>query len=226
MKQLEVFYKKNFMDGVVVRQESDVYLKNILDQNPQLAYHISDKFFKNDLFGNPVLMNYELPDGQLLTTSPTTIRYVKVLSDLMMLFGDLDGLNIVEIGAGYGGLASIIGQQFSFNHYYDVGNLAKKYTSELGINNFTSLTPAKLDRLKDIDLVISNYAFSECNLETRREYIDKILSNAKMGYITHNGDQQRRDETASIIKKYENFKIFGHDGIKRHPIFIWNITGE
>lgn len=215
----------------VTKDQSNEYLQNILDQTPELAYEIEDKFSINDSIGGPTIMKYTLPNGQSLESSPTTIRYVKVLSDLMKLFGDLGGLKIVEIGGGYGGLATVIKQQFSFDHYYDVdlkwpGNLAKKYTSTLDIKNFTSITPGNLDKIGDVDLVISNYAFSECNLETREEYIDKILSKAKMGYITHNGDQQRRDETKSIIENYNGFEIYGYDGAKKHPIFIWNKTEE
>jgi len=210
------------------------YLENIFINNTFLVNHI-DKFISiNDRVGSPQVCDFEIGViKKKFKASPTTLRYVKVLSDLISLYGSLYGLNIVEIGGGYGGLAAVIKAQFSFNSYYDVdlrwpGVLAKKYTSAVGIDNFIPITPEKLDDLEDvkIDLVISNYAFSECNRETRDIYIDKIFSRAATGYITHNGDDARRNETQSSIEGYRNFRIFDQDlsrrEVKRHPIFVWD----
>ena len=213
----------------VTLEQSQNYLNTIVQENPGLLHEIKDKFSTNDLLGSPKLFKYRLSDGYEFSCSPTTIRYVKVLSDLINIFGSLDNLTIAEIGGGYGGLATIISQKFNVKHYYNVdlkwpGRLAKKYTSILGIKNFTSLEPNQIDNFKDIDLVISNYAFSECNLDTRKQYIEHVFSKSKMGYITHNGDDSRRNETKSIIQGYINFSIFGYDSRKRHPIFIWNKT--
>jgi len=215
----------------VTKQESLIYLDMIIRDNVDLVYEIKEKFSINDFLGNPEVFSYSLPDGTNIISSATTIRYVKVLSDLMKLYGNLDNFTIVEIGGGYGGLATIISKMFNINHYYDVdlkwpGKLSKKYTSNLGINNFTHLTPDKIKDFGEIDLVISNYAFSECNFETRKEYIDNIFSKSKRGYITHNGDDNRRNETKDVIKEYKNFSIFEYDGRKKHPIFVWNKSEE
>lgn len=211
----------------VTREQSNIYFQNIIDDNIDLIYDIESKFSSNDLIGSPKIFSYKLPCGNTIACSPTTIRYVKVLSDLIKLFGSLEGLVIVEIGGGYGGLATIISKMFNLKHYYDVdlewpGKLSKKYTSTLGVNNFTNLKPNQISDFEKIDLVISNYAFSECNFETRKEYIDNIFSKSTMGYITHNGDDNRRNETKEHIKDYKNFNVFGHDGKKNHPIFTWD----
>ena len=92
------------------------------------------------------------------------------------------------------------------------------------MNNFHVLTPKQLGELEnvEIDLVISNYAFSECNYETQDIYIDKILSKSKRGYITHNNSEERRNRTKSIIEAYDGFKVFDVDLCKKqHPIFTW-----
>lgn len=212
---------------------SDRYLKNTFVNNRFLVDQIEKFTSANDKVGSPKIHTYEIANYKKFQASATTLRYVKVLSDLITLFGSLKGLNIVEIGAGYGGLATVIKAQFPYNMYYNVdlsapGALAKKYTSSRGIDNFISLTPEQLNELEDvkIDLLISNYAFSECNRETREIYINKILSKATMGYITHNGDDERRNETKSFIEKYDNFKIFDRDladrVVKQHPIFVWD----
>jgi len=160
------------------------YLLNAEEHNLDLLKGIQ-KFLINDLHGNPEKSTYilhKLDDIRLLM-SPTTARYIKVLSDLKTLFGTLDNMNIVEIGAGYGGLSLILSKQFKFANYYDVdlyepGKLASRYCrKEYKMSNFHVLTPERLHELDNIevDLVISNYAFSECNYETQDIYIEKIL---------------------------------------------------
>ncbi len=211
----------------VTKEQSLVYLDNIIANNPELCYEIQDSFAKNDILGNPTTIEYTLSNNKKVNCSPTTIRYVKVLSDLISLYKDLNNLTILEIGGGYGGLATVINQKFSPKHYYNVdlefpGKLAEKYTKKMNINNFTSITPDKVDQVGRIDLLISNYAFSECNLETRIEYINKLLNNSKLGYITHNGDNQRRQSTKLLIEHYKGFKIHGFDSRKKHPIYVWD----
>jgi hypothetical protein len=207
------------------------YLLNVEKNNFDLLKDMQ-KFLINDLHGNPTKSTYilhKLKDIRLLM-SPTTARYIKVLSDLKTLFGSLDNMNIVEIGTGYGGLPLIVSKEYDFKNYYDVdlyepSQLALRYCKKAhSVKNFHVITPEQIDQLDDIeiDLVISNYAFSECNDETQDVYIDKILSKAKRGYITHNNSDERRERTKSIIQDYPNFKVFDHDLCKKkHPIFTW-----
>tara|TARA_R110002074_G_scaffold254438_1_gene426515 strand:- start:492 stop:1313 length:822 start_codon:yes stop_codon:yes gene_type:complete len=203
------------------------YLKNVQENNVKFIHKIK-KFLVNDLYGNPS-RSLKIPEFGI-DMSPTTARYIKVLSDLTTLFGSLEGMNIVEIGAGYGGLSLVISREFKFANYYDVdlhepGKLASRYCNKAHkMSNFQVVTPEQLDKLDniEIDLVISNYAFSECNYETQDVYIEKILSKAKRGYITHNNSEERRNRTKSIIENYSNFKVFDYDLCKKkHPIFTW-----
>jgi len=207
------------------------YLDNVQNHNLDLLKGIK-KFYINDKLGSPSIQKYRLDEfkGEIITISPTTARYIKVLSDLKSLYGSLDDMNIVEIGAGYGGMPLVMSKEFKFKNYYDVdlhgpAELAKKYcVDKHEMDNFHVLTPDQIDELKDveIDLVISNYAFSECNYEAQDIYIDKILSKAKRGYITHNNSDERRNRTKSIIENYPNFKVFDYDLCKKkHPIFTW-----
>ena len=207
------------------------YLHAIHNHNPAILDKI-DKFLINDQIGSPNQYKFNMVDrpDQPIVISPTTARYMKVLSDLTTLFGSLEGMNIVEIGGGYGGLSLIISKEFKFANYYDVdlfepGKLASKYCrGSHKIDNFHVLTPEQLEQLDniEIDLVISNYAFSECNYETQDVYIEKILSKAKRGYVTHNNSEERRNRTKSMIQDYSNFKVFDHDLCKKkHPIFTW-----
>src|SRR6516162_8420370 len=77
-----------------------------------------DRFLVNDIVGNPIRFFYE---GAGLV-SPTTLRYLKVASDLRQLFGDLNAVQVGEIGVGYGGQLLILDQIYEFQRYdlYDL----------------------------------------------------------------------------------------------------------
>ena len=84
--------------------------------------------------GGGVIYDYS-PIGKI---SPSTLRYIKVLSDLILYFGNLDNLRICEVGVGYGGQARIINSIFT-PHSYDFVDLnavlllAQKYLSNYTI---------------------------------------------------------------------------------------------
>jgi UDPglucose 6-dehydrogenase len=220
----------------VTTEQGVEYLKDIINNQPLLLNQIDRFTSLNDKIGQPFVGDFSIgsgspPNGMSFAADPTTIRYIKVLSDLATLYGDLSNFNIVEIGGGFGGLATVL-SVFGFKNYYNVdlrepGLIAKKYCNKAGVKNFHVLAPSELHKLDgvEIDLVISNYAFSECNFETQDVYIDKILSRAKRGYITHNTAEERIERTKSVIGDYKNFILFKRDVChKKHPIFTWDKT--
>jgi putative sugar O-methyltransferase len=165
------------------------YLTVALQQTPHYL-NLLDHFRQNDLLGNPQIFNF----GHFGNFSPTTLRYVKVTSDLEHLFGDLTQWDIIEIGGGYGGQCKIITDLFKYKSYTIVdlsGPLAltKKYLSDLGIDNVTFLTEEELPSGKTYDLIISNYAFSECVRPTQQVYLNKALIPSKRGYLTCNNGE-------------------------------------
>lgn len=171
----------------VTENEGNVYLNIVKRDNISLLENI-EKYKTNDSAGSPTRYNYEF--GYM---SPTTIRYIKVLSDLINQFGSLDGLDIVEIGCGYGGQAKIIMDTFNVKSYTlidlePVLELTKKYMESIGADTskITFMTMDKLPIDKSYDLFISNYAYTECGKKIQLEYFDKVLSKSKMGYITAN----------------------------------------
>ena len=56
-----------------------------------------DSCSKNDKIGNPCKTTYSFGNF-----SPTTLRYLKVASDLNHSFDNIKDMNILEIGGGYG----------------------------------------------------------------------------------------------------------------------------
>ncbi len=172
------------------------YLDNIFNN-----YSFSDDlwagFLKNDSLGNPNVAEYVLGD-KCLTASPTTLRYIKVLSDILALF-DTDNIKkISEIGVGYGGQCHVIMQMFPQITYNlidlpEVIALTEKYLNKLNHSkkDIRYIDGTHLYFDLPADLFISNYAFSELSKPVQDIYLDKIILKAKAGYITWNYGDQR-----------------------------------
>ena len=172
------------------------YLNHIFNN-----YSFSDNqwadFLKNDSLGNPNVAEYVLGD-KYLTASPTTLRYVKVLSDILSLF-DTDNIkSISEVGGGYGGQCHVVMQMFPRITYNlidlpEVLALAEKYLNRLNHSKQDIRYFDGTHFYSDLhaDLFISNYAFSELSKPVQDIYIDKIILNSKAGYITWNYGGQR-----------------------------------
>ena len=189
-------------------------IKEIKNKKLSLLQYL-DKFKENDTVGNPNKYSFEKPFDVM---APTTIRYIKILHDLYELFGDLNDKNIVEIGAGCGGQCKVISDAFKFNKYNlvdlkEVNLLIYKYLKTFNIDNFEVIDFDKLYDIKS-DLVISNYAFSECSKEIQDIYLDKLLKNAKHGYMICNFISQRfnlrsydKNELISKLNKYHKINV-------------------
>ena len=161
-----------------------------------------DKFMQNDGVGNPVRYRYDIGKA-----SPTTLRYVKVLVDLVNRFGSLDGLHIVEIGGGYGGQCKIISDVYQFKSYTifdleEVLQLTEKYLARMQLDNVFYKALHDAEPSDSYDLIISNCAFSECRKSIQDEYIDRVLLNSKRGYMTCNFDRETEDPNKPYDKKY------------------------
>jgi hypothetical protein len=139
----------------------------------------------NDEQGSPTTEIYS--NSLFNGMSPSTIRYIKVLADMLDIYSTLDGYNIVEIGVGYGGQCKVLNDYFDINSYElvdlpEVSKLAEKYLDKYEYKS-VKLWDNKTD---EYDLVISNYAITECSREIQQYYIDNILKKSKHGYITCN----------------------------------------
>lgn len=174
----------------VTKKQGDVYLEIIKQESPFLITQIDD-FKDNDLIGGSI--TYDFQDiGHI---SPSTLRYVKVVSDLMNLFGEKIGGYVAEIGVGYGGQLLVADKVFNFKKYdlFDlppVLSLASKYIESHILNGtYQTITLNQHQGDVDYDLVISNYAFSELPSKLQHKYVKKILSKAKRGYLTMNSGQ-------------------------------------
>ncbi len=162
------------------------YLNIIKYDYPNLLTWM-DKFKENDLVGDPIIYNY----GPLGLFSPTNLRYIKILGDLKERFGDLTGLKVIEIGGGYGGQCKVLSDLFTFEQYTIVDlpeplALAEKYLDVLRTPSTRFLTMEELDPEEEYDVVISNYAFSECARDVQKEYLEKVIAKSRFGYMICN----------------------------------------
>lgn len=143
---------------------------------------------QNDTIGRPRRWTYP----GLGAVSPTTLRYVKVWSDLRSLFGPLSNLEIAEIGVGYGGQYRVLAATEAVLRYHmfdlpEALSLAFRFLSATGTDQ--SVVRAHDGRAPDeaaADLLISNYAFSELNRDFQEIYFERVIRNARRGYVTYN----------------------------------------
>lgn len=146
-----------------------------------------DAFRLNDNYGDPRVYKYP----GIGDISPTTLRYVKVLSDLKKHFNNLDDFSICEIGVGYGGQCRIINAHYKPSAYCLVDiqpalALAQRYLDNYILPSIVSYMTMNELIQREYDLVISNYAFSELSRVLQDVYLEKVIMNSKRGYITYN----------------------------------------
>lgn len=150
-----------------------------------------DKFKENDIYGTPIKHTYEI-FGDI---SPNTIHYINTVLDIRKQFPNKKLKKIVEIGAGFGALCKIISSVYDFDEYVivdlpDVVKLCEKYLSHFReLDGRVKYIPCnQIDNydFSDTDLCISEAALAECGYDTQKMYIDKIINQSKMLYITYN----------------------------------------
>lgn len=187
----------------VTRSQGKEYLEVIASRNDNLLERAASTVFRLDNVGNPIKYSYEGFDYPL---SPTTLRYLKVASDLKGLFGENLG-NVAEIGCGYGGQALVNDQLLKVRlaTLFDlptVNKLISRYLNAMLLNGAYRVVVLNEAVPRGYDLVISNYAFSELPFSLQQMYIEKVLANSSRGYLTMNsGIGGKRSEGKMSLKQ-------------------------
>jgi hypothetical protein len=186
-----------------------------LSRHPEYLPLLSE-FRRNDSIGSPALKSY---DG-FGEWSPTTLRYIKILADIEDFFGDLSGMHIVEIGAGYGGQCRLILARFPTVSYTildlpEAARLAARFVAALGPWRVTLNPPPAELRSRKIDLLISNYALSEVSRPSQDAYFESAVSRSLRGYMLWNASANRPLTTKMLSAR--DHPCNEGDAVKRIP---------
>ena len=121
---------------------------------------------------------------------------------------------MAEIGAGFGGQCYILSQIIPFARYWiydlpETERLIEKVVSTLSIPNVECLPVEAPFPEERIDLLISNYAFSECDREMQMDYFDRVVKRADRGYMIYN-----RTGGIGAMTPEEFFELLQKNGMK------------
>jgi hypothetical protein len=143
-------------------------------------------------------------------------------------------LNIVEIGVGFGGQASLISlldQPLSYTSYDipPVLELARKFICELDVPGTFKFIDGRNPKPLRTDLVISNYAFSELNREVQNQYLKNVVLQSPRGYITWNNlsaESLGGYSLAELLRLIPNSQIHPEmpNTAESNAIIIWGMT--
>jgi putative sugar O-methyltransferase len=173
------------------KQQGKEYLKILSSRKDGILTLGMSTVLISDSVGNPIKFKY---DNYTVPLSPTTLRYMKVSSDLQILFGNKLG-KVAEIGCGYGGQTLVNDQLLNVEtaKLFDlpiVNKLIDRYLNSFLLNGAYNTTVINKEVPQEYDLVISNYAFSELPKKLQLKYINKVLSKAKRGFLIMNSGKE------------------------------------
>ncbi len=166
--------------------DGETFAEYIRFSLPKLGPYI-EKCRELDAIGNPSLSDYP----ELGLFSATTLRYIFHADQILKYFNLPAEATIVEIGAGFGGQAHILQTLHSCRNYYiydlpPVEALISTMMQTLDWPNVHCLPIDDPFPEESIDLLISNYAYSECDREMQLKYFENVIKKSKRGYMIYN----------------------------------------
>jgi len=224
---------REILEHVNYKQGSD-YLEIVRERNDGLLEKAKKNVLKSDDLGKPIKYKYSGIDFPL---SPTTLRYLKVASDLNGLFSK-DLSKVAEIGCGYGGQAYVNDQLLNvemttlFDLPY-VNKLIERYLNSLLMNGAYKTISINQATSMNYDLVISNFAFSELPSALQDAYITKVLSHSSRGYLTMNSglvgsSSKGKMSLGELREKLPNFEVYEEKPLSSdlNYIIVWGHNTE
>lgn len=203
------------------------YLDVIISEyNPQPSSTLAE-LSKLSTFGSPPVHNFP----RVGSVSPTVLRYVKVAYEINKLFGNLSALRVGEIGVGFGGQAAVLDRLFGVTDYVafdlpEVLSLCELFLAGIDSRIKPKLIDGRKPNTEKVDLVISNYAFSELSRSIQDEYLDKVILGAKSGYITWNNLSSKHLDGHSLrelVRKVPGSKVLKEvpSSVKANRLIVW-----
>ena len=205
-------------------EEGQQYLDEI-----ELEYEDKlDEIKENDKLGTPITCSYD-GVGQI---SPTTVRYLKNTSDIVTKFGTSFD-SIVEIGGGYGGLCKVMSSFVKFEQYLlldleECNMLSRKYLSHFDLPTMSYQAEEIVDVEDNFDLLVSNYALSECNRETQMMYIERFVKKSDKFYLMHNNfhadnGNMSYEEFIDVMSDTHDIEYYGEHGVPENPKVMFGV---
>jgi len=205
------------------------YLTKIVENNYLTEFLDNiNKFKENDIYGNPILSDYNGLDILIERINHNTVMYAYHTLDMKSLIGTFQPKRIIEIGGGYGGMCKAFSCIYNFDEYVlvdlpDVIALCKKYLSNFHslYKKVAFLTPEDIkinNSFGNFDLSIAVFSMSECNKETQNMYADKIIMNSEYSFIGYNKMHVSgvSDIYSELIAKFsKNYDISYDDLIRK-----------
>ena len=198
----------------VLKDQGQAYLNICKDMNEDAVWENIEAFKENDKIGNPELYPYPGMEG---TISPTTLRYMKNTFEMAFMLDGAEISKVVEVGGGYGGLCRVLSKVCEFDEYIlidlpEVSALQRKYLDQFpDLKDKVKCIPTtELAEITDVDLFISNYALSECDLQSQMAYFQCIVQHAKYAYIIYNlvnFNDFHYNDFIDKIKEYFTFDV-------------------
>ena len=198
----------------VLKDQGQAYLNICNDMNEDAVRENIEAFKENDKIGNPELYPYPGMEG---TISPTTLRYMKNTFEMALMLDGAEISKVVEVGGGYGGLCRVLSKVCEFDEYIlidlpEVSALQRKYLDQFPDlkDKVKCLSTNDLEEITDVDLFISNYALSECDLQSQMAYFQCIVQHAKYAYIIYNlvnFNDFHYNDFIDKIKEYFTFDV-------------------
>lgn len=206
---------ENSADFAIFR--SNQQIRNIFEitQGDMFAQYVTsslrlmghlEAFRKLENFGTPQLEFFP----ELGYFSATTLRYISLADQILKLTRLREEPVIVEIGPAFGGQCYILSQLHPFSKYYffdlpEVERLCAKMVESLEMRNTYFIPLEETLPETTVDLVISNYAFSECDKEDQIDYFEKIILQAEQGFFIFNNAPMGGftiEEFANLLKSH------------------------
>jgi hypothetical protein len=157
----------------------------------------------NDIIGGSQLYNF---NG--IKSSPSSIRYISHALDICKQIeknGLQKSVSIIEVGAGYGGLALITIElcklkNINVNKYiiYDIpgaGKLQRYFLSKHFVNgelnnkiiwNDSSSFGRDLDIINQPYFLVSNYCMAEIDMKFRKQYLENLIPKISGAFMAWN----------------------------------------
>ena len=147
-------------------------------------------------------------------------RYIDSVCLLEKEFGTLDGMNITEVGAGWGGLAHAIQTRWRVGSYHIIDlpeamMLAAKHSKALGIHIFMGSS------IYDVDLAIAEYSVTEQTGDDLERLTRDYLMTAKNVFVRSNfqNDVVRNNWVKKLETKF-NVTVYPEDPVGVRCNFI------